>query len=52
LCQVARSSPVGEAAVEPAVAQDRTPPGVMAGFSSRASRHRSESVFRKRSRAA
>jgi hypothetical protein len=52
VCQLATSAPVQEATVEPTFAQDRTPPGVMAGFSSRASRHRSESVFRKRSRAA
>jgi hypothetical protein len=52
LCQLATSSPVGEATVEPAVPQDRTPPGVMAGFSSRGSGSGSESVFRKRSRAA
>jgi hypothetical protein len=52
VCQLATSAPVQEATVEPTFAQDRTPPGVMAGFSSRASRHRSESVFRKRSHAA
>jgi hypothetical protein len=52
MSQLATSAPVDEATVEPAVPQDRTPPGVMAGFSSRGSRHASESAFRKRARVA
>jgi hypothetical protein len=52
MSQLATSAPVDVGIVEPAVAQDRTPPGVMAGFSSRGSRHGSASAFRKRTRVA
>jgi hypothetical protein len=48
LCQRATSAPVDQATAEPTVAQERTPPGVMGGFSSRSSRSHTESVFRKR----
>jgi hypothetical protein len=52
MSQLATSAPVGEATVEPTVPQDRTPPGVMAGFPSYRRRQRSQSVFRQRPRAA
>lgn len=52
LCQLAASAPVDEVTVEPTVPQDRTPPGVMAGFPSYRPRQRSQSVFRQRPRAA
>jgi hypothetical protein len=52
LRQLATSAPVDEVTVEPTVPQDRTPPGVMAGFPSYRPRQRSQSVFRQRPRAA
>jgi hypothetical protein len=48
MCRLATPAPVEEATVEPTVARGRMPPGVMEGFSSRGSRSRTESVFRKR----
>jgi hypothetical protein len=52
LRQLVTSAPVDEVTVEPTVPQDRTPPGVMAGFPSYRPRQRSQSVFRQRPRAA